>query len=67
MPRSCTVCQHRRRKAIDRELLAKGEAWRSYRDIAARHGLSKDAVFRHYWTHLHQDETRHDNEANRDT
>jgi len=67
MPRPCTVCRHRRRKLIDEELLAEGGKWLSYRDIAKRHRLSKDALFRHYWNHVRQHETRQEDEVNRTT
>lgn len=48
MPRTCTVCTHSDRAAIDSALLA-GTA---LRDIARRHAVSKDALFRHRDTHL---------------
>jgi hypothetical protein len=48
MPRSCTVCAHDAREAIDRAL-AGGE---SVSGVAIRYGLSWDAVKRHGAAHL---------------
>ncbi len=48
MPRSCTVCQHAQRRAIDRALAA-GEPFRA---IARRYATSKDALRRHAEGHL---------------
>ncbi len=48
MPRTCTVCVHEARAAIDTALVA-GTA---LRDIARRHAVSKDALFRHRDSHL---------------
>jgi len=48
MPRSCTICHHRDRKAIDHALLA-GEP---YRQLAARTGTSTGALLRHKADHL---------------
>jgi len=48
MPRTCTVCSHPDRPAIDTALIA-GEP---YRDIARRFRVSKDAVARHKDEHL---------------
>jgi hypothetical protein len=48
MPRVCTICGHPDRAAIDTALVA-GTA---LRDIARRHAVSKDALFRHRDTHL---------------
>jgi hypothetical protein len=48
MPRSCTVCSHAERSAIDRALVD-GE---SFRNIAERFGLSATAIFRHKADHL---------------
>jgi len=48
MPRSCTVCAHDAREAIDRAL-AGGE---SVSGVATRYGLSWDAVKRHGGAHL---------------
>jgi hypothetical protein len=39
----CRICRHPRRAEIDREFLS----WESPRAIAAAHGLSKTAVYRH--------------------
>jgi len=41
--RKCTVCAHKKRETIDKELLA----GRSLRDIAERFGTSKAALHRH--------------------
>jgi hypothetical protein len=46
--RTCTVCRHPERDAVERDL-AQGLP---YRDIASRHGLSRDAVRRHRNDHL---------------
>lgn len=43
MPRTCTVCSHEDREAIDEAVVSGG----SMRDIARRHAVSKDAVARH--------------------
>lgn len=43
MARTCTVCGHAERDAIDRALVAA----QSYRNIAQRYGLEHTAVFRH--------------------
>ena len=48
MGRTCTVCAHPERHAIDKALVA-GD---SFRDIAGRYGLSKSAVERHQAEHL---------------
>ena len=48
MPRTCTVCGHAERAAIDTTLAA-GTA---YRDIARRFALSKDAIARHATDHI---------------
>ena len=48
MPRTCTVCSHPDRPAVDTALIA-GEP---YRDIARRFRVSKDAVARHKDEHL---------------
>ncbi len=48
MPRTCTVCTHSDRTAIDRALV-QGAA---YRVIARQHGLDHDAVRRHADAHL---------------
>ena len=49
MPRTCTVCRHPDRGAIDREVAAGATP---YRDIARQHGLSTAAVGRHADRHL---------------
>lgn len=43
MPRTCTVCTHPDRPAIDAALIAN----ESLRNIAKRHGVSAAALFRH--------------------
>ena len=48
MPRTCTICNHRDREAIERSLLA-GE---SFRNIATRTGTSPSALVRHRADHL---------------
>jgi hypothetical protein len=48
MPRTCTVCAHPGREAIDRALLSGG----SNRCIAAHHAVSEQAVRRHKADHL---------------
>jgi len=48
MPRTCTVCHHSQREAIDQALIAGG----SYRSIAQQFAASPDAVYRHQQTHL---------------
>jgi transposase-like protein len=47
MPRTCTVCSHPRRQAVE-ECLLEGQ---SYRSIAKRFSISAPALFRHK-THL---------------
>jgi len=49
MSRTCTVCAHRERHAIDTALVA---ATDPYRTIADRHGLSHQALIRHKADHL---------------
>ena len=51
MPRSCSVCQHAERAAVDLALVADSA---SYRAIARQFGMSKDAVRRHADEHLPQ-------------
>ncbi len=48
MPRTCTVCNHAKRPAINRDLVA----GRSLRDIATQFQLSSSAVDRHKREHL---------------
>jgi len=48
MPRTCSVCSHTDRSSVDKALIS-GE---SYRDIARRFRVSKDAVARHKDEHL---------------
>jgi hypothetical protein len=47
MPRSCSVCHHPERAAID-EALRNAE---SYRSIAQRFGMTKDSLLRHRRAH----------------
>ena len=44
MPRTCTICSHEHRDAME-ELLATRQ--RTYRGIARKYGVSEDAVSRH--------------------
>ena len=48
MPRTCTVCAHAERAAVDRALVAGAPL----RDIAGQHRLAKSAVARHKADHL---------------
>ena len=48
MPRTCTICTHRERRAIDRALVMQVP----FRNIAQQHDLSPDAVYRHGRDHL---------------
>src|SRR5258708_36081450 len=48
MPRTCTICKHRNRDAVERAMLD-GE---SYRHIAARFDTSTGALQRHRADHL---------------
>jgi hypothetical protein len=48
LPRTCTVCSHLARKAID-EALVEGVAFPA---LAAKYGVSKDALSRHKAKHL---------------
>ena len=48
MPRTCTICGHKKRAAIEKAVLA-GE---SLRNIAQRYGTSPTALFRHKNDHL---------------
>jgi hypothetical protein len=43
MPQKCSICRHPQRHEIEADL----RAARSYRDIARRYSISKDAVSRH--------------------
>jgi len=49
MPRTCSICPHSNRSAIDTALL---EDSGSFRDIARRYAVSKDALARHKREHL---------------
>jgi hypothetical protein len=48
MPRTCTICRHAKRYEIEADL----QAGLPYRDVARRHGISKDAVSRHRASHV---------------
>lgn len=48
MPRTCTVCQHPKRKGIESAHLS----GQSFRFIAAREGVSKQAITRHVKSHM---------------
>lgn len=48
MPRTCSICQHVQREAIDAALVA-GEPFRA---IARQYATSKDALRRHAQDHL---------------
>lgn len=48
MGRTCTVCAHPARDAIDTAL----ETERTLRDIAAQFGVSKTALHRHWRAHI---------------
>ena len=48
MPRACTICAHRQRKAIERALLA----GQPFRELAARFDTSTGALQRHKSEHL---------------
>jgi DNA-binding transcriptional ArsR family regulator len=58
MPRTCTICTHPERAAIDQALVAGRSAY----DLAAAYGVSHDAVTRHNASHLseHLAKARHD-------
>ena len=48
MPRTCTICRHKAREAIDAALVAR----EPFRDIAGQHGISKSALVRHSDDHI---------------
>ncbi len=48
MPRTCTICRHPDRAAIEADL----RAGITYRDVARRHKISKDALSRHWARHV---------------
>ena len=48
MPRTCTACTHEEREQIEAELLD----GQSFKDLAARFGLSGSALHRHRKSHL---------------
>lgn len=54
MPRSCVICTHAQRAAIDAAIVALA----SFRDIAGQYRVSKSAVARHKEAHLPADLTR---------
>lgn len=54
MARTCTICSHEDRSAIDHALIRRT----AYRDIARQHEVSKDALSRHVKDHLPQELTR---------
>lgn len=49
MARTCSVCAHPARQAIDRALVSVSDP---YRDIAGRYGLTRSALLRHKADHL---------------
>jgi hypothetical protein len=53
MPRNCSVCRHPRRHEIEADL----QAGLSYRDLARRYDVSKDAISRHRASHVSPDTT----------
>jgi hypothetical protein len=53
MTRSCKICRHPKRDDIEADL----RGGTPYRDIARRHGVSKDAVSRHRANHIRHTET----------
>src|SRR3954454_9012343 len=48
VPRTCTICRHADREAIERLLVERVP----YRAIASQHGVSKPALQRHAENHL---------------
>lgn len=48
MPRTCTVCAHKERQAIDQALVA----GRPFRGLSALYRVSEDAIARHSAAHL---------------
>lgn len=48
MPRTCTVCSHRKLSEIDAALVSN----ESFRNIAKRFGVSASAVYRHQQQHI---------------
>jgi hypothetical protein len=48
MPRKCSICRHPQRHEIEADL----QVGLSYRDIARRYSIPKDAVFRHGANHV---------------
>jgi hypothetical protein len=48
MPRTCTICTHADRKAIDGALVGGGV----FRELAAKYRVSEDAIARHKASHL---------------
>ena len=48
MQRTCTICTHAERAAIERQLLS----CRSYREITRTHAVGRHALRRHHDNHL---------------
>lgn len=48
MPRTCTICRHKEREAIDQALVAR----EPFRHIAAQHRVSTSALVRHSDDHI---------------
>lgn len=48
MPRTCTICGHKKRLDIDKALVQR----RPFRDIAGQYSVSKSALVRHHDDHL---------------
>jgi hypothetical protein len=48
MPRTCTICAHKKRSDIDKALVER----QPFRTIADQHGVSKTALLRHFDDHL---------------
>ena len=48
MPRTCTICRHSSREAINKALIQH----QPFRAIARQYGTSKDALIRHHDNHL---------------
>ena len=48
MPRTCSICRSPRRHEIEADL----QAGLSYRDVARRYNISKDAASRHRASHV---------------
>jgi hypothetical protein len=48
MPRTCTICRHKKRDDIDKALVDR----RPFRSIAEQHGVSATSLIRHHDDHL---------------